>query len=129
MPAGSTGPDLSFAQEQSEALLDDRCDITRSTVTGTNTSTLALTTSDSTVATDAHCSVRHSREAVVRVGDRVADYEMRVPLDTAEIQRDDLVTITASRRDPQLVGKVFRVVEVVQKTFAVTRLCYLERLV
>lgn len=46
---------------------------------------------------------------------------VHLPVSAGEVTTDDLVTITASVYDAQLVGRVFRVVAPVGKSFATAR--------
>lgn len=44
-----------------------------------------------------------------------------LPMDAGEVATDDVVTVTAAAFDPQLVGRSFRVVAPVGKSFATAR--------
>jgi hypothetical protein len=135
VPAGSSGPDLEFAREQVEALMDDRCTVTRSTVTGTNRVTLQATpATPTTVATDLRCNLRRAGTSTQFDRERgggtakVHDHELKVPLDSPELRVDDVVTITDSRRNPALVGRPLRVVDPdASGSMSVSRLVLLER--
>lgn len=59
-----------------------------------------------------------------------SEYQLKLPLSAlgsdSEPNKGDFVLITASLRDPALVGKTFRIIDVAYKTMAISRTCTLE---
>lgn len=116
--------------------MDDTCVITHDAsgpgddVFDQDTGTLTPPAPDTVELYDGRCLIR--RESVGKVileggayvGDR--DYVARLPASTPEVPRGATLTVTSSRRDPQLVGKVFRVLEVSIGTFLIARRVTLE---
>jgi hypothetical protein len=47
--------------------------------------------------------------------------ELHVPIEVVGVVEGDVVTITASENDPELVGRVFRVMGPTHKSFATAR--------
>lgn len=54
------------------------------------------------------------------------DSRVDFPVEAGPFQVDDVVTITASLLDPLQVGRVFRVTEVLRKSFATAQRCRVE---
>ncbi len=147
--ATETGPDLSTAVEAIEALMDDTCVIDRDpdaeldnvldTVTGALTRPEGhpfrvydeTTTGEGGRPLGAKCKVtksntqmKYSQEAGRAV--RTAAFMGAIPVDSPMPWEGDILTVTSSRRDSELVGLTFRVGEVVVSTFAVQRKFELE---
>jgi len=59
----------------------------------------------------------------------VQDSRIDFPVDAGPLLVDDVVTITASVLDPQLVGRVFRVAELFHKSFATAQRTRVEEVV
>lgn len=54
---------------------------------------------------------------------------VHLPISTAAVEVDDVLTITAATHDPQLVGRTFRVLAPSGKTFATARRLEVEEVV
>lgn len=148
--ASRTGPDLAPARAAVEALQDDACIITRGGTPVLNQATGKLeAAAGATVYSAAtlgeggrsladtdgvggRCSINYPSNAQVshrdEGGRQVLDAtpEARIPLDAPVVLEGDILTVVSSRRDPQLVNKVFRVTDVTEKTFVVSRRLVLE---
>jgi hypothetical protein len=64
-------------------------------------------------------------------GDReiaVTRFEVHLPMSAAQAAVDDVITVTVSVLDPQLVGKRFRVASLVHKTYMTARRLAVEEL-
>ncbi len=131
--ATENGPDLSSAVEAIEALMDDTCIIVRDPE-GTLDSVLDEETGDleepdgqPVLVYEGKCKVsksgnqmQYSAEAGRAVP--VKAYSGSIPISAPFLPAEgDTLTVTSSRRDPELVDKRFRVSEVVVSTFAVQR--------
>lgn len=136
---GLTGPDLSSAELRFEALMDDECVVTRDEA-GNEDATLGP---DGELIDPApvqvylgKCLVSGSPSPELAQGGVVravsTEYELKLPLSwlrahlDQEPARGDEVQITASRRDPALVGRLFTVEDVPARTITVTRTCKLK---
>ena len=62
---------------------------------------------------------RHRQEGGGEIKENT--YTVRLPLTAAEVEENDIITVTASLRDDQLPGKDLLVVSVNYTTFAVSR--------
>jgi len=132
----ATGPDLSGAVTAVEELMDDTCTITRDAFGSDgeelDEDTLELATPDTpTLIYSGPCFVTASNigsTPVDRVGlhHTLTRFAGNIPIASPEIEVGDVFTVTGSRRDAELVGRVFRVTEVVASTFAVMRKVRLE---
>jgi hypothetical protein len=72
-------------------------------------------------------TIGQGREA----GDReiaVTRFEVHLPMSAAQAAVDDVITVTVSVLDPQLVGKRFRVASLVHKTYMTARRLAVEEL-
>ncbi len=127
--AGNSGPDLSTAVDAVEALMDDRCRITRDQRVKPKLDTKTGSVVDavpSVLVEDHPCSVKFSGGYPQR-GDGEsdvvdADYVLSFPLyTTPELKVGDIVEVTDTRRDPELVGRKFKLEAPYRKTFAVSR--------
>jgi hypothetical protein len=56
----------------------------------------------------------------------VQELRLDLPVSAGPVAVDDVVTVTASVFDAQLVGRVYRVVELFHKSFATAQRCRLE---
>lgn len=132
-----TGPDLSTAKAAVEALMDDTCRITRDLASDDSLPdyvTLRSSKGSGPIPFyDGRCKIKdltNGKSSTRFEGKKeyaVALYELDIPLDSAPaLHRGDVVTMLTSRRDPGLVGRVFRVTEPVYKTFAIQRKALLE---
>lgn len=150
--ATTTGPDLSFARQQVEALMDDTCVITRDhqggrdDVLNQDTGELVTKPNDEAVVYDetsigdggrelgARCKVSpmSADSAARNVSEggnplRTRYYRGSIPWDAPMPAKGDELRLTSSRRDPELVGQLFYVEDVLTSTFLVSRRLVLER--
>lgn len=132
--ATSTGPDLTFATQQVELLMDDQCTITAEP--GPNAATLGPDGSligpppASRYAGKCYFSKDTTVPTIVDEGGKAwvdSGYRIAIPVSAdVDLHIGDIVEATAARRDPKLVGRKFRIREITAKTFAVNRKCRLE---
>lgn len=106
------------------ALMVDACTIQHQTGSSTNTTTGAVTPTYSTVYTGP-CKVQGAMSAG---GQDIAEAHLavlrpfvHVPITVTGVVEGDVVTITASVNDVELVGRVFRVLGPDHKSFATAR--------
>ena len=135
--AGTTGPNLASAKRAIEKLMDDRC-VIRFDVEGAGDDTFdedtlleAPPAFDSLYVYQGRCMVRTQGATETNLAGRVVpsrSYHVKIPVDAPVIPRGAVVTITAARRDPQLVGQRFTVQDAKTSTFAVSRELTCERL-
>lgn len=122
-----TGPDLSFAQQAIERLMDDTCRIERpaSGPRDVDEDGNLLPAGPPQLIYEGICKVAPLEattvEEVQYSQDLTSPYEVTIPLDTPVFREPDEVTILTSRRDPMLVGKLLIVRRVPYSTFAVQR--------
>ncbi len=94
------------------ASLVDACTIQHPTGSSTNTTTGVVTPTYSTVYTGA-CKVQGAMSAsaqdVAEAHLAVLSPSVHVPIEVVGVVEGDVVTITASANDTELVGRVFRV--------------------
>lgn len=124
MPATANGPDLEQARATLESLMDDEVAIARPTGgevldpnTGKNTpeATISIYTGPALISTP---------RLVPEIRERAGNFptymrqKISVPVTANEVLKGDVVTCTASRRLPQMVGEVWRVEGVLMGTFA-----------
>lgn len=133
----ATGPDLSVARVMVEALMDDTCTITRDPeqfsddVLDTVTGRLVPPNPDTISIYEGRCKVSPQRTQSSERQEGGVDvyarkYNGSIPWNSPMPVIGDLLLITSSYRDPQLVGKVFRVQSVEVSTFLVSRKMQLE---
>jgi len=94
-----------------EALVD-ACTIQHPTSIATNTTTGATTPTYSTVYTgpcEMQGSMSPSAQEVAEAHLAVLAPTLKVPIAVVGVVEGDLVTMTSSRNDPELVGRTFRV--------------------
>jgi hypothetical protein len=113
-----------------EALMVDACTIQRVTGTSTNDTTGVVTPTYSTIHAG-KCRVQQivpvSKPADIGQAQVwLQRLELQVPISVTAIASDDLVTITASLLDADLVGRTFRVRELGHKTHLTARRVQLE---
>lgn len=110
-----------------EQLMVDTCTVTRITGESTNEDTGVVTPTTSTVYTG-RCRVQQSQlgadstpadpgEAYVRL----VAFEMQLPMSVVGLRIGDVITITASALDPDLVGRAFNILGLAHKTHATAR--------
>jgi hypothetical protein len=132
--ATSTGPDLTFATQQVEALMDDQCVITAEP--GPYGKTLgpdgSLISPPPVTRYEGKCyfSKDTTVPTIVNEGGKAwvdSGYRIAIPVGAdIDLHVGDIVQATAARRDPKLVGRTFTIREITAKTFAVNRKCRLE---
>lgn len=107
-----------------EAIMVDACTIQHVTGSSTDTTTGQVTPTYSTVYTG-KCKVQggqsDSGQDVADAHLAVLSLTVHVPIAVTGVVETDVVTITASVNDPELVGRVFRVLGPVHKSFATAR--------
>lgn len=120
------GPTLDRARQLAASLMQDTCLIRR--VTGTITDTFSgVITSTYTTVYSGPCKVQE-HQAQGHSADPGEDYtvvlmrELHLPVATSlGLQRNDLVSITASAGDPDLVGRTFLIRDEASKSLATAR--------
>lgn len=131
--ATNTGPDLTGAQASVEALMDDTCQIYRYANDRDGTfdpSTLAITDPVPLLIYDGPCMVRgeptdrRTNDGGQTYADTIYNLTLVVG---ADIKAGDVCKVTSSRRDPHIGGEEFDVLEVLYKTFAISRKCRMKR--
>lgn len=123
---------VAFFRTNLAATMEDACTIARTTSRGTfNTTTGRYATpAGSTVYTGA-CLIRPAGTgADVRArGDAdivIGRYDIRIPYTQDDLQPDDLLTVTASTFDTDLVGEVFTIIDITVDTYNTHRLLTVE---
>ena len=113
--------------------MSDRCTIRRDDqqefddVLDEATGTLTPPDNDSRYVYQGRCLVKptgRGRGHLTDVGgEQVSErlHDLLIPLDARQIKPNDVVTIDASQRDAQLVGREFVITDVIEATFAVAR--------
>lgn len=109
-------------RREAEALMVDSCDVTRPGESVTDPDTGDVTPS-STAVFSGPCKVQQtiSQASNPTAGEHsftVQDSRVDFPVAAGPLKVDDVVTITASVLDPQLVGAEFRVTELFHKSMA-----------
>ena len=108
-----------------EAGMVDACDIERTVSESTSGGIVTPTTTD-VYSGKCRLQVASSTEQgqAAKIGEAyriVARKELQLPISAPQLQEGDLVMVTAAALDPQLVGKKFRVRDVLTKTHATSR--------
>lgn len=130
---------LSGAKRVIESLMEgDECIITRDTegtgddVWSSATGTYAPPPNDTTTIYSGKCIVSNSGSgSTAEYGGEYfveTTYWLTVPLEADELRSEDIVTVTASLRDPELIDKIFLIKEPLFTTFAVSRRVRMELL-
>lgn len=111
--------------------MDDTCDVSRpgaESLEDIDPITLRRIEAAATTIYSGRCSVGSASRPgspIVNVGgdqQGLTGYSLSLPLYLApELRAGDLVRVTSSRRDPDLTGRVFKIDEVLYKTFAISR--------
>ena len=109
-------------RREAEALMVDACTVTRPGEPVTDPDTGDVTPSMTPVYTGP-CKVQQtiSQASNPEAGGHaftVQDSRVDFPVTAGPLMVDDVVTVTASVLDPQLVGSVFRVIELFHKSMA-----------
>lgn len=109
-----------------ESLMVDACTVVRITSQATNDLTAAV--ADTTAALYAgKCRIQLQAKAHARAEDVGEDYvrllriEVQLPMTVTGLRTQDVITITSSALDPDLVGRKFRVRDLMHKTHATAR--------
>jgi hypothetical protein len=116
---------LARGRAAAEALMVDACIIERST--GETTSGGVVTpTRDEIYEGKCRLQVRSTTQdgqgtTAGEAYQLVARIELQIPVSAPELLADDRVTMTAAALDPQLVGKVYTVRDVLAKTHLTSR--------
>jgi hypothetical protein len=116
---------LARAQAAALALMVDTCTVKRLASTSTDPETGVITPTYTTVYSGV-CRVqqRVPRATPQTVGEAevfVARLELHVPVTVTGVASDDLVNITASVNDPDLLGRSWHVRELAHKSFQSAR--------
>ncbi len=115
---------LARGRTAAAALMVDACTIQHVTGSSTNTTTGVVTPTYATIYTGP-CKVQGGQaDSGQEVGDAhlaVLSLTVHVPISVVGVVEADVVTITASVNDPELVGRVFRVLGPVHKSYATAR--------
>lgn len=113
-----------------EALMVDECTITRGGDTGTmNETTLQYDDPEpGTTVYTGKCRVKHASgqasDRVIQYGEQAVSlwpFQVSIPVSVTGVQVDDIVTITSSTLDPDLVDTELRVRDVVRGTHITAR--------
>ena len=114
------------------ALMQDACTVTRITGQSTNTQTGAVTNTTSTIYTGKAKIQQVVTGGLARpasVGEAQVwqlPLHAHLPMTAVGVQVGDIVTVTASVLDPDLVGRTFWVRELFHKSYATARRLGLE---
>jgi hypothetical protein len=129
--ATETGPDLSFAQQMVESLMDDTCIVVRPRVLdeeGLADAPRIYPPADDP-GEDGRCLIGDEpTQGAASVDDayRFA-HRASLPAETQGVQEGDVLIVASSRRDPDLPGNRYIIRRVVEKTFLVSRRLGMER--
>lgn len=110
-----------------ERLMTDACTITRGGAAGTfDEETLVYAAGATSAIYSGACRVkpRDNQDQVVMAGDQPVSlwpYVVSVPMTVTGVEVDDLITVTACHLDPDLVGQVLRVRQVLQGSHLTAR--------
>lgn len=113
-------------RELAEVQMQDACTIVRPGPPVLNEQTLQLATPTTTLYVG-KCRVsggRDIQQSTPQAGDRLVYEQSRtisVPMTVLGLQVDDVVTVTASALDPDLIGRVFHVRALEHKTHLTAR--------
>jgi hypothetical protein len=122
---------LARGRAKAESLMVDACTITRRTGETTNTDTAAVTPTNVTVYSG-KCRVQVTAGARARAEDvgeayvRLLRLEVQLPMSVTGLAAKDLVTVTSSSLDADLVGRQFHIRELAHKTHATSRRIHVE---
>jgi len=134
----ATGPDVSAGEEAFERIMDDGCDVTRD-IGGTADALLDAVTGTlvqvgRVTVYSGRCLVRGATGSIAERGGAYpvqSNPTLYLPLSFlrlapgSEPARGDLVTVTSSRRDPNMVGQTYEILDIPSSTIAVARRCIL----
>lgn len=116
---------LASGRRAAEAGMIDACTISRLATTVTDPVTGVVTDTTATVYTG-RCRVQQagSQGARLDAGQQsvlLLRFELQLPMSVVGLTEDDVVTITASVHDGDLVGRKFRIQDLAHKTEATAR--------
>lgn len=119
---------LARGRTAAEALMVDTCTIQHKTGEATDLDVGTTTPAYATVyagkckvqVSSQHAGSATSRD-VGQAGRLIGELEVHVPVSATGLQPDDLVTVTASALDPDLVGRTFRLRGMAHKSFLTAR--------
>jgi hypothetical protein len=107
-----------------EALFETTVDVTRGSTVGTlDTATSLYTAGTSTTVYSGPALIRPTIDQITQAGDtsvELSDFLVKFPANTA-IQLGDLVTVTASVHDSDLVGAHLRVIHIDNDEWQISR--------
>jgi Family of unknown function (DUF6093) len=118
---------LAAGRAAAEALMVDRCELRGADVRGArDPSTNQYTLTPGPLRYAGPCKVQTTDTIgnATAAGERlvmVTRFEVHLPVSAPAAKVDDVVTITASVADPQLVGRRFRVVSLIHKSYLTAR--------
>jgi len=124
---------LARAQVAAEALMVDTCTVKYQSGTSFNATT-GLDAPTYTTRFTSACKVQ-ARDLAVQERDSggheasLVRLSVHLPVSAAAVHTDDIVTITVATHDAQLVGRTFRVLAPVGKSFASARRLDVEEIV
>lgn len=116
---------LARAQAAAKALMVDTCTIKHKT--GESTDAVGNVTPTYSTTYSGVCRVQQRAGMIARpasVGEAevfISGLELHVPVSVTGVASDDLVTVTASAHDADLVGRAFRIRELAHKSFPSAR--------
>jgi hypothetical protein len=118
-----------FAQRQQD-LFRSTCTITRSTPGTFDENTGEIASGTPATIYSGPCLVRSQmwQGSDTQTGQEEVRYRsarLKLPPDTA-IEKDDVVTVTTAQNDPDLVGRVFRITDVLRDDWQIVRVAILE---
>jgi hypothetical protein len=118
---------LDAGRDLAEELMVDACELRAPDVQGSlNETTNTYTPTPGALRYSGACKVQ-TTDTIGQdraAGERLTTttrFEVHLPMSAAAAQVDDVITITASQSDPQLVGRRFRVASLVHKTWMTAR--------
>ena len=124
---------VSAGRLAAEALMLDTCTVGRPAEAYTDADSGQVVTAYATVY-EGPCKVQQtiaqsSSPTAVGHAFTVQGARLDLPISAGPVAVDDTVTIVSSSQDPQLVGRVFRVVELFHKSFATAQRVRVEEVV
>jgi hypothetical protein len=131
--ATETGPDLTFARETVNLLLDDRCVVVRPAVLDVDGLAAAPQVLPPAEAEepDIPCAVTMVIDGRELTPDTDYSYTHKglFRAEVVELREGDVVLVKSSRRDPTLLDTPYIVRRIKRSSFAVLRVAWLERFV
>jgi hypothetical protein len=115
-------------RRRQESLFRSTCDITRAGTPVFDPATGTYTSPSSSVASDVACLIRAESASERQAGETQVTLNRfvgKLPANT-EVETGDILTVTASRHDDGLVGRVMTVVDVQHDDLQITRRVILE---